>query len=41
MAACVRGHLKTDIPSPGVPGSLSVHSGQENTLTELTDIFAL
>lgn len=41
MAFCVRDDLKTDVPSPGVPGSLSLNSGQENTLTELADIFAL
>ena len=41
MAFCVHDHLKTDIPSPGVLGSLPLNSGQENALTELTDIFAL
>lgn len=38
---CVCDRLKTGIPSPEVPGSLSLNSGQENTLTELNDIFAL
>lgn len=41
MTFCIHVYLKTAVPSPGVPGSLSLNSGQENFPTELTDIFAL